>query len=418
MEKVEILKHKDDLITFQERADKEYLEGKRQAAEDIFSNILTISDQIKDTEFGLKIHTFAQLRMGEISKNRNEIKVAITHFENALKENAFSSIDYKLECATQYADLLAANGLPKERALFIKSFLDTFPKGGALPDELVQIPIERIKSKQPELAIPALEFNVAIAQKAGDTLFQLSQLEQILKLHLNKGDKLRAKQIADAFVKASQVKSMPEKNEVANKLVSFATLLGSSELPGVEHCYRRALELYQLGGSGNSRGALSCYTHIGYALLQKNKLLEAKQCFEKALSIGNAIDNPGAEQIEYCTKAIESIENKLHPPPAEQIVSSNESNSNFSGTFSTSSAARIPTFSSRVNRGYSSDTERHYILENHNGEVIKLDDGSVWKVTFDTATTSIWIPMTDVMIVDDEKMINLDDGESVDVERL
>lgn len=65
--------------------------------------------------------------------------------------------------------------------------------------------------------------------------------------------------------------------------------------------------------------------------------------------------------------------------------------------------------------------EQHYIRSNDaNGEVIILDDGSVWQVAgYDTITSELWLELSDVVINDDEdKMISIDDNESVDVQRV
>jgi hypothetical protein len=52
------------------------------------------------------------------------------------------------------------------------------------------------------------------------------------------------------------------------------------------------------------------------------------------------------------------------------------------------------------------------------GQIIQLEDDSVWQVdATDAATASIWLP-TDDVIVCEEKLVNVDDKESVGVRRL
>jgi len=49
------------------------------------------------------------------------------------------------------------------------------------------------------------------------------------------------------------------------------------------------------------------------------------------------------------------------------------------------------------------------------GKIIKLEDGSMWEVDdVDTVTTSIWLPVSEVVVCG-TKMINVDDDESVQV---
>lgn len=52
------------------------------------------------------------------------------------------------------------------------------------------------------------------------------------------------------------------------------------------------------------------------------------------------------------------------------------------------------------------------------GEIIKLEDGSLWQVDAgDTVDSALWLPISDVVVCND-KMINTDDNETVGVTRL
>jgi hypothetical protein len=52
------------------------------------------------------------------------------------------------------------------------------------------------------------------------------------------------------------------------------------------------------------------------------------------------------------------------------------------------------------------------------GQILKLEDGSLWKVDpIDTITSSLWLPVSDVIVCDD-KIVNVDDGETVHARRL
>ncbi len=54
------------------------------------------------------------------------------------------------------------------------------------------------------------------------------------------------------------------------------------------------------------------------------------------------------------------------------------------------------------------------------GDVIKLEDGSLWQVEDgDTVTSALWLAMTDVVLCEMKgKLINTDDNESIAVTRL
>lgn len=53
-----------------------------------------------------------------------------------------------------------------------------------------------------------------------------------------------------------------------------------------------------------------------------------------------------------------------------------------------------------------------------NGRIVILEDGSVWEVdSLDTITSSLWLPISEIVACDD-KLINTDDGESVAAQRI
>ena len=61
--------------------------------------------------------------------------------------------------------------------------------------------------------------------------------------------------------------------------------------------------------------------------------------------------------------------------------------------------------------------DEHYIKSiADGGRIIILDDGSVYK-SLDSVTSSIWLPISEVLVCDD-KMINTDDGETINVIQL
>ena len=68
---------------------------------------------------------------------------------------------------------------------------------------------------------------------------------------------------------------------------------------------------------------------------------------------------------------------------------------------------------------YASCEDGHWInkvLEN--GSIIILEDDSVWKVnSIDTIYSSLWLPTTSIVACDD-KLINTDDGETVEAYKL
>ena len=65
--------------------------------------------------------------------------------------------------------------------------------------------------------------------------------------------------------------------------------------------------------------------------------------------------------------------------------------------------------------------ESGYSIESvlSDGKIIKLDDGTVWEViNGDESTSSTWTAASEVVVCDDDKIINTDDNESVDVSKI
>jgi hypothetical protein len=83
-------------------------------------------------------------------------------------------------------------------------------------------------------------------------------------------------------------------------------------------------------------------------------------------------------------------------------------------------AANRPRVPVTHNNAQSGDCESGHSIASVEGDgrIIKLEDGSLWEVNeIDTVTTAIWLPVSDV-IVCGQKMINVDDNESVQVTRI
>lgn len=71
-------------------------------------------------------------------------------------------------------------------------------------------------------------------------------------------------------------------------------------------------------------------------------------------------------------------------------------------------------------RGYSSGCDDGHWVDSvsDNGSILILEDGSVWEVdSVDAIDSSLWLPTTDIIACDD-KLINIDENETVSARRL
>lgn len=90
-----------------------------------------------------------------------------------------------------------------------------------------------------------------------------------------------------------------------------------------------------------------------------------------------------------------------------------------------SSTSKTPRYNSPPERvyltpSYASDCESgHWITSvSGDGGIIVLEDGSVWLVDpFDQIDSMLWLPISDIIACYD-KLINIDDGETVSARRI
>ena len=70
-------------------------------------------------------------------------------------------------------------------------------------------------------------------------------------------------------------------------------------------------------------------------------------------------------------------------------------------------------------RRYSSCESGHWVDSvSNDGQVVKLEDGSIWEVdAVDAIDSALWLPTTDIVVCDD-KLINTDDNETVSATRI
>jgi hypothetical protein len=81
--------------------------------------------------------------------------------------------------------------------------------------------------------------------------------------------------------------------------------------------------------------------------------------------------------------------------------------------------ATLPVVPHRRPRLSSSCESGHWVEEvMSDGEIVKLEDGSLWRVdSADTVDSALWLPSTDIVVCDG-KLINTEDKESVEAQRI
>ena len=68
--------------------------------------------------------------------------------------------------------------------------------------------------------------------------------------------------------------------------------------------------------------------------------------------------------------------------------------------------------------GYCCETGLSIQFKSNDGSIIKLDDGTIWKVSsLDTIDSGLWMVMDSIAACDDE-LINTDNGEKVEAQKI
>ncbi|MGI9056479.1 MAG: hypothetical protein ACR2F2_11835 [Pyrinomonadaceae bacterium] len=133
----------------------------------------------------------------------------------------------------------------------------------------------------------------------------------------------------------------------------------------------------------------------------------------------NASENREIElsrkETELAKKETELVKKEL------EMSKGNVSNQTSNGAIQTPSqpTPSLPKVKGRKTVGRTGCDSGHWIDSvSEDGNIIKLEDGSIWEVdSVDTIISTLWLPITEVMVCDD-KIINTDDNESVSVTQL
>ena len=120
-----------------------------------------------------------------------------------------------------------------------------------------------------------------------------------------------------------------------------------------------------------------------------------------------------AENLKICLDGRYPVLCKHDQLTAEQLKAARSAESEAAATRPTRVTRRPP------RSGRSPCESGHWIEEvSSDGKLVKLEDGSLWEVDdVDTVTTSIWLPVSEVVVCG-TTMINTDDDESVSVSPL
>jgi len=106
-----------------------------------------------------------------------------------------------------------------------------------------------------------------------------------------------------------------------------------------------------------------------------------------------------------CNHALLSTEEAARAQAAERIAAQN-------------SKSASPRLSGPKVHSTSCEAGHWVKSKTDDGEIVTLDDGSVWEVqAYDRPTSSLWLDLTEIVACPD-KLVDTDDGESVDATRI
>ncbi len=194
----------------------------------------------------------------------------------------------------------------------------------------------------------------------------------------------------------------------AERLENLKTCL-TGRFPAL--CKRELLspdEVHQVAEAEKRENLRTCLTGRFKSLCQKDLLSEAElQRVQNAERSENLRTCLTGMFPALCDKSLLTPEQRSQAATSELRLSEN------SGKSSNLSSNH------RVRSGSSGCETGHWIESvSDDGQIIKLEDGSVWEVDdVDTVDSALWLPTTDIVACDD-KLINTEDDETVSAKRL
>lgn len=199
------------------------------------------------------------------------------------------------------------------------------------------------------------------------------------------------------------------KVETAERLENLKTCL-SGRFPSL--CKRELLssdEARQVAAAERRENLKTCLTGRFKSLCKKDLLSEAElpsvQNAERSENLRTCLTGMFTA---LCDKSLLTPEQRSQTEAAELRSSEN----------STKSSGQVGS-NRRVRIGSSGCETGHWIESvSDDGQIIKLEDGSIWEVDdVDTVDSALWLPTTDIVSCDG-KLINTEDDETVSAKRL
>ena len=200
------------------------------------------------------------------------------------------------------------------------------------------------------------------------------------------------------------------KVEAAERLENLRICLGG-RFPSL--CKRELLsadETGQVAAAERRENLRTCLTGRFKSLCKKDLLSEPElQKVQSAERSENLRTCLAGMFPALCDKSLLTAEQRSQAEAAE--LRSSENSRKSSGQ-QLGSNRRVRTGSSGCETGHWIES----VLDD--GQIIKLEDGSVWEVDdVDTVDSALWLPTTDVVACDD-KLINTEDDETVSAKRI
>jgi len=168
-------------------------------------------------------------------------------------------------------------------------------------------------------------------------------------------------------------------------------------------------ELQQVIAAEKRENLKTCLTGRYKALCKKNLLTESE--------LKQVLAAERVENLRICMTG-------LYPTLCDRsVLSKNELSQVQAAESKAAETRRRPAARPRAGpsqRGGYSDCETGHWVESvsSDGQIVKLEDGSIWEVdAVEAIDSALWVPITEIIACDD-KLINTDDNETVSARRI
>ena len=207
-------------------------------------------------------------------------------------------------------------------------------------------------------------------------------------------------------------------DELQHALENFAYCVFLTDNKLAEASYMRLIVMEKAKADVPSEKMGNWLAGLGLIYYNRREMEKSKRFLNNALDVFRKSDHSDSVTAQRCVKTLSELD-PLNVNETKNPMLLNESESNIPA----SSGGSVGSSNYAQSRTYGMTGGHHWIKENHDGQLIELEDGSLWRISdVDQVSSALWLPVSNIVVVDSGnalfpyKLINQDDSEIVEAQ--